>query len=174
MNHRCLATTQQPPEVRLGFLECSPNFCQFGVWVFQNLLGYPQNKSINYDNQAILPRPFGVSGNLWVGWFTVRGSDAEASLGECFEPRLRRRRSVRRLRNGETGGSKCVSMCWASNLFMYIFQPPGDRKFWSMFPLNRVPFGVPIFDPLPYILYMHIHIIWFTSLAEMGVITPEW
>ena len=29
-------------------------------------------------------------------------------------------------------------------------QPPGDRRwFWSMFPLTRVPFGVPIFDPQP-------------------------
>ena len=25
--------------------------------------------------------------------------------------------------------------------------PPGDRRFWSMFPLARVPFGVPILDP---------------------------
>ena len=29
-------------------------------------------------------------------------------------------------------------------------KPPGDRRFWSMFPLTRVPFGVPIFDPLPF------------------------
>ena len=28
-------------------------------------------------------------------------------------------------------------------------KPPGDRRFWSMFPLARVPFGVPIFDPQP-------------------------
>ena len=28
-------------------------------------------------------------------------------------------------------------------------KPPGDRRFWSMFPLTRVPFGVPIFDPQP-------------------------
>ena len=29
-------------------------------------------------------------------------------------------------------------------------KPPGDRRFWSMFPLTRVPFGgYPIFDPQP-------------------------
>ena len=28
-------------------------------------------------------------------------------------------------------------------------KPPGDRRCWSMFPLARVPFGVPIFDPQP-------------------------
>ena len=26
-------------------------------------------------------------------------------------------------------------------------EPPGDHRFWSMFPLARVLFGVPIFDP---------------------------
>ena len=26
-------------------------------------------------------------------------------------------------------------------------KPQGDRRFWSMFPLARVPFGVSIFDP---------------------------
>ena len=26
-------------------------------------------------------------------------------------------------------------------------KPPGDLRFWSMFPLTRVPFGVPIFGP---------------------------
>ena len=29
-------------------------------------------------------------------------------------------------------------------------QPPGDRGFWSMLPLTRVPFWVPICDPHPY------------------------
>ena len=29
-------------------------------------------------------------------------------------------------------------------------KPTGDRRFWSMFPLTRVPFGVPIFDPQPF------------------------
>ena len=29
-------------------------------------------------------------------------------------------------------------------------KPPGDRRFWSMFPLTRVPFGAPIFDPQPH------------------------
>ena len=29
-------------------------------------------------------------------------------------------------------------------------KPPGDRRFWSMFPLTRVPFGVPILDPQPF------------------------
>ena len=29
-------------------------------------------------------------------------------------------------------------------------KPPGDRRFWSMFPLTRVPFEVPILDPQPY------------------------
>ena len=28
-------------------------------------------------------------------------------------------------------------------------KPPGDRRFWSMLPLTRVPFWVPILDPLP-------------------------
>ena len=28
-------------------------------------------------------------------------------------------------------------------------KPPGDHRFWSMCPLARVPFGVPIFDPQP-------------------------
>ena len=28
-------------------------------------------------------------------------------------------------------------------------KPPGDRRFWSMFPLTRVPFWVQIFDPPP-------------------------
>ena len=29
-------------------------------------------------------------------------------------------------------------------------KPPGDHTFWSMLPLTRVPFWVPIFDPQPY------------------------
>ena len=28
-------------------------------------------------------------------------------------------------------------------------KPPGDRRFSSLFPLTRVPFGVPMFDPQP-------------------------
>ena len=28
--------------------------------------------------------------------------------------------------------------------------PPGDRRFWSLFPFTRVPVRVPIFDPRPY------------------------
>ena len=28
-------------------------------------------------------------------------------------------------------------------------KPPGDHRFWSMLPLTRVPFWVPIFDPQP-------------------------
>ena len=28
-------------------------------------------------------------------------------------------------------------------------KPPGDRRFESLFPFTRVPFWVPIFDPLP-------------------------
>ena len=27
--------------------------------------------------------------------------------------------------------------------------PPGDRRFWSMFPFTRIPFWVHIFDPQP-------------------------
>ena len=28
-------------------------------------------------------------------------------------------------------------------------KPPQNRRFWSMCPLTGVPFGEPIFDPLP-------------------------
>ena len=29
-------------------------------------------------------------------------------------------------------------------------KPPGDRRFWSMLPVTRVLFWVPIFDPQPH------------------------
>ena len=29
-------------------------------------------------------------------------------------------------------------------------KPPGDRRFWSMFPFTMIPFWVHIFDPQPY------------------------
>ena len=29
-------------------------------------------------------------------------------------------------------------------------EPPGDRRFWSMFPLTRVPFWYRFFDPQPH------------------------
>ena len=29
-------------------------------------------------------------------------------------------------------------------------KPPGDRRFWSMFPFTGVPFWVPIFDQQPH------------------------
>ena len=36
-----------------------------------------------------------------------------------------------------------------SNWVWVKIKPLGDRRFWSMFPLTRVPFGVPILDPQP-------------------------
>ena len=47
----------------------------------------------------------------------------------------------------------CV--CLTSHLYVLYawvwvkINPPGDRRFWSMFPLTRVPVGVPMFDPQP-------------------------
>ena len=35
-------------------------------------------------------------------------------------------------------------------------KPTGARRFWSMFPLARVPFWVPICDPQPYV-FIHPH-----------------
>ena len=34
-------------------------------------------------------------------------------------------------------------------MWVWVRIKPGDRRFWSMFPLTRVPFGVPIFYPQP-------------------------
>ena len=44
-------------------------------------------------------------------------------------------------------------------------KPPGDRRFWSMCTLTRVPFGVPIFDPQPGDDVQS----WLDSLEEMGL-----
>ena len=45
---------------------------------------------------------------------------------------------------------------FSSSILRYIswvwvkIKPTGDRRFWSMFPLARVPFWVPMFDPQPF------------------------
>ena len=39
---------------------------------------------------------------------------------------------------------------WVPNQGVWVkIKPPGDRRFWSMFPLTRGPFWVHIFDPQP-------------------------
>ena len=46
-------------------------------------------------------------------------------------------------RHVELGTWKIHNWVWVK------MKPPGDRRFWSMFPLTRVPFWVYIFDPPP-------------------------
>ena len=47
-----------------------------------------------------------------------------------------------------------VCFCWNGVNIIWVWvkiKPPGDYRFWSMLPLARVPFGVPIFDPQPFV-----------------------
>ena len=52
--------------------------------------------------------------------------------------------SSRLLTSSSTVPSAAPTWVWVK------MKPPGDRRFWSMLPLTRVPFGVPIFDPQPH------------------------
>ena len=40
-----------------------------------------------------------------------------------------------------------MSLSWGRRWVRVKIQPPGDRRFWSMFPRTRVLFGVPVFEP---------------------------
>ena len=57
-----------------------------------------------------------------------------------------------------TEGSE-VAFCSSSRFeYMGIKIKPGDHRFWSMLPLARLPFGVPILDPQLYI-YIYTHVV---------------
>ena len=47
--------------------------------------------------------------------------------------------------NGMRENSSRAKVIWVVKT-----KPPGDRRFWSLLPLTRVPFWVPMFDPQPF------------------------
>ena len=50
---------------------------------------------------------------------------------------------------GNQAGTIQLQQCEETRMWVEI-KPSGDRKYWSMFPLTRVPFWVPIFHPQPH------------------------
>ena len=48
-------------------------------------------------------------------------------------------------------GPRMVSSNKHHPIWLWVkIKPPGDRRFWSIFPFTRVPFWAPIVDPQPY------------------------
>ena len=82
-----------------------------------------------------------LRGVVGLGQHRDQGHGAAGERGAAYE--------LQQGRGAEDGGNDQASSSDFDQIWVKT-KPPGDRRFWSMFPLTRVPFGVPIFDPQPH------------------------